>query len=127
MSDEEKKIDIEIEVAEPGDPQCIEEGVETNESNLREKFAEVGGFDVDDPLEEGEHRKGFAIPSTADEIADAKSRWGDGSWQMKLLAFINSDFVQKFLVGLLVLDVLVLFVELGESLSDEKKKLSYLA
>lgn len=113
MSEEEKKIDIELEVDEPGDPQCIEEGVEANESNLREKFAEVGGFDVDDPLEEGEHRKGFAIPSTADEIADAKSRWGDGSWQMKLLAFINSDFVQKFLVGLLVLDVLVLFVELA--------------
>jgi len=116
MSEEEKKIDnIELEADEPGDPQCIEEGVEANESNLREKFAEVGGFDVD-PLEEGEHRQGFAIPSTADEIADAKTRWGDGSWQMKLLAFINSDFVQKFLVGLLILDVLVLFVELGESL-----------
>lgn len=117
MSKEEKKIDnIELEVDDSGDPQCIEEGVEANESNLREKFAEVGGFDVDDPLEEGEHRQGFAIPSTADEIADAKTRWGDGSWQMKLLAFINSDFIQKFLVGLLILDVLVLFVELGESL-----------
>ena len=116
MSEEEKKIDIELEVDEPGDPQCIEEGVEANESNLREKFAEVGGFDMDDPLEEGEHRKGFAIPSTAEEIADAGKRWGDGSWQIRLLAFINSDLVQKVLVGLLVLDVTILFSELGELL-----------
>ena len=88
------------------------------EANRREKFAEAGGFDVDyDPLED-QIRQGFPIPSTKAEIADAGKRWGDGSWQTKLLEYINSDFVQKVLVGLLVLDVMVLFVELGELLND---------
>lgn len=98
------------------DPQSVEEALpvsEATEPNLREQFAEIGGFDAleDDP---DEHRHGFAIPSTKEEITDAGKRWGDGSWQIKLLKFINSDAVQKFLVMLLVLDVMVLFIELGK-------------
>ncbi|KAL7500113.1 hypothetical protein ACHAWT_009500 [Skeletonema menzelii] len=97
------------------DPQSVEEALpvsEATEQNLREQFAEIGGFDAleDDP---DEHRHGFAIPSTKEEITDAGKRWGDGSWQIKLLKFINSDAVQKFLVMLLVLDVMVLFIELA--------------
>lgn len=59
-------------------------------------------------------RRGFAIPSTADEIKEANARWGEDAWQMKALRFINSDGVQRFLIFLLVLDVLILFTELGE-------------
>lgn len=59
------------------------------------------------------HRTSFAIPSSADELLHAKGRWDDDSWQLKALAFINSDPVQKILVCLLVLDVLVLFTELA--------------
>jgi hypothetical protein len=92
--------------------------IETTQSNLREKFAEAGGFD--DPEFGLSTRQGFAIPSTAEEIADAGKRWGDGSWQIRLLAFINSDLVQKVLVGLLVLDVMILFSELGEFLQCTK-------
>ena len=33
---------------------------------------------------------------------------------MKALKFINSDAVQRFLIGLLVMDVLILFSELGK-------------
>ena len=114
---DEKKAD-----KEDDDQQKLEAGqfpaevppIETTQSNLREKFAEAGGFD--DPEFGLSTRQGFAIPSTAEEIADAGKRWGDGSWQIRLLAFINSDFVQKFLVGLLVLDVMILFSELGELL-----------
>ena len=114
---DEKKAD-----KEDDDQQKLEAGqfptevppIETTQSNLREKFAEAGGFD--DPEFGVSTRQGFAIPSTAEEIADAGKRWGDGSWQLRLLAFINSDFVQKFLVGLLVLDVMILFSELGELL-----------
>lgn len=108
MSDEEKIVEE--------NAQSVEEAVtvEANETNLREKFAEAGGFDIDDP---DDHRQGFAIPSTADEIADAGKRWGEGTWQLKLLKIINSDFVQRFLVALLLMDVLVLFVELGEFVS----------
>ena len=111
MRKEEKK-----EEDEPfSDPQSVEEALpisEATEPNLRKQFEEVGGFDVEDDPDE--HRQGFAIPSTKEEITDAGKRWGDGSWQMKLLKFINSDAVQKFLVLLLVLDVMVLFIELGK-------------
>mmetsp|Transcript_9443 Transcript_9443/g.14179 ORF Transcript_9443/g.14179 Transcript_9443/m.14179 type:complete len:325 (-) Transcript_9443:149-1123(-) len=116
MQEEEEK---KAEEGPFSDPQSVEEAspinnetIDATESNLREKFAEVGGFEAlaDDP---DEHRQGFAIPSTSEEIADAGKRWGDGSWQMKLLKIINSDFIQRFLVVLLVLDVLVLFVELA--------------
>ena len=100
--DDDKKVDEWIEEAY---------AIEAAESNLREKFAEVGGFEVDDT---DEHRQGFAIPSTSEEIADAGRRWGAESWQINLLKTINSDFVQRLLVALLVLDVMVLFVELGE-------------
>lgn len=63
---------------------------------------------------EDEHRHGFAVPSTADEMKVAKARWGEDAWQMKALKFINSDAVQRFLIGLLVMDVLILFSELGK-------------
>ena len=60
-------------------------------------------------------RKGFAVPSTAEEISEAKHRWkSDDAWQMKALKFINSDVVQRVLIALLVMDVLILFSELGE-------------
>ena len=111
--DAEKKED---EFVSDPDPQSVEEALpvsEETEPNLRQQLADAGGFEAldDDPEE---YRQGFAIPSTKEEISDAGKRWGDGSWQMKLLTFINSDFVQKFLVFLLVCDVLVLFIELGE-------------
>ena len=52
--------------------------------------------------------------STAEEIHHAKGKWPEDSWQIKTLHFINSDPVQKLLICLLVLDVLILFTELGE-------------
>lgn len=58
-------------------------------------------------------RRGFAIPSTVEELHHAKGRWSEDSWQMKALTFINSDAVQKFFICLLVLDVLILFTELA--------------
>mmetsp|Transcript_23055 Transcript_23055/g.42325 ORF Transcript_23055/g.42325 Transcript_23055/m.42325 type:complete len:319 (-) Transcript_23055:469-1425(-) len=58
-------------------------------------------------------RRGFAIPSTGEELHHAKGRWSEDSWQMKALTFINSDAVQKFFICLLVLDVLILFTELA--------------
>jgi len=81
MQEEEEK---KAEEGPFSDPQSVEEAsplnetIEATESNLREKFAEVGGFEAlaDDP---DEHRQGFAIPSTSEEIADAGKRWGDGS------------------------------------------------
>ncbi len=111
--DAEKKED---EFVSDPDPQSVEEALpvsEDAEPNLRQQLADAGGFEALDD-DHVEHRQGFAIPSTKEEISDAGKRWGDGSWQMKLLTFINSDFVQKFLVFLLVCDVLVLFIELGE-------------
>ena len=115
MIDEEKKVEAETGSSPVSEAQSVEEAVkvEAKETSLREKFADAGGFDVDDP---DDHRQGqgFAIPSTADEIADAGKRWGEGTWQLNLLKIINSDFVQRFLVALLLMDVLVLFVELGE-------------
>ena len=44
---------------------------------------------------------------------EAKVRWGDDTWQMKALRFINSDLVQRLLVALLVMDVFILLGELG--------------
>eukprot|EP00984_Skeletonema_dohrnii_P010817 scaffold4242_cov102-Skeletonema_dohrnii-CCMP3373.AAC.6 len=78
MQEEEEK---KAEEGPFSDPQSVEEAspinnetIEATESNLREKFAEVGGFEAlaDDP---DEHRQGFAIPSTSEEIADAGKRW----------------------------------------------------
>lgn len=61
----------------------------------------------------GTGRRGFAVPSTDHELDHARSRWSENSWQLKLLNFINSHAVQKALVCLLLMDVLILFTELG--------------
>lgn len=58
-------------------------------------------------------RRGFSVPSTAHELDHAKSRWPESSWQLKALEIINSNAVQRILICLLLMDVLILFVELG--------------
>ena len=88
----------------------MDEAVPITESPKRNIREEIG-FNEDD--EEDGHRTGFAVPSTAEEIEEAKVRWGDNTWQMKALSFINSDLVQRLLVGLLVMDVFILLGELG--------------
>lgn len=66
-----------------------------------------------------EKRHSFAVPSTEEEISEVKLRWGEETWQMKAIRFINSDGVQRLFIGLLVLDVMILFSELGECLLHE--------
>ena len=82
----------------------MDEAVPTTESPKRNIREEIG-FNEDE--EEDGHRTGFAVPSTAEEIEEAKVRWGDNTWQMKALRFINSDLVQRCLVLLLVMDVII--------------------
>ena len=58
-------------------------------------------------------RNSFAIPSCEEENHRVKVRWGEETWQYKTLRFINSTPVQRFLIALLLLDVLILFAELA--------------
>lgn len=98
--------------------QQMDEGVPIKDANTnnvaidsRRELLEAMGLGQED--EPNAPRAGFAVPSTADEIEGARLRWGEGTWQMKALRFINSNFVQKLLVGLLVMDVFILLGELG--------------
>lgn len=50
--------------------------------------------------------------SAEDEIEYASSRYGQTSWQASTLRFIHSQPVQLTLMGLLILDVLTLFMDL---------------
>ena len=77
----------------------MDEGVPINDTNTnvaivdsRRQLLEAMGLGQED--EPNTTRTGFAVPSTADEIEGARVRWGEGTWQMKALRFINSDFVQ---------------------------------
>lgn len=53
--------------------------------------------------------------STEDELNEAKSRWSEDSWQISAMRLINSEKVQKLMICLLLMDVIILFAELGES------------
>jgi hypothetical protein len=59
----------------------------------------------------------LALPTRESEYFHVQTKYGasDGgeSWQVRLLSFLNSSGVQHFLIGLLMLDVFILFVELA--------------
>lgn len=52
------------------------------------------------------------IPTNADERVHVHQTHGEDSWQAKILRIIHSNTVQYLLMGLLLLDVVILFVEL---------------
>mmetsp|Transcript_9101 Transcript_9101/g.19438 ORF Transcript_9101/g.19438 Transcript_9101/m.19438 type:complete len:324 (-) Transcript_9101:337-1308(-) len=71
-------------------------------------------------------RKSFSIPTSEDEFFHVHERHAPevalhqlqnnidvAPWQIRLLSFINSPRVQHFLIGLLILDVCILFIELA--------------
>ena len=106
-------VDAELTIIRSGS--TLNDNVEVDEAyagaaNKKQQLMDAG-MDLE---RQDATRRGFAIPSTADEIKEANARWGEDAWQMKALRFINSDGVQRFLIFLLVLDVLILFTELGE-------------
>lgn len=69
--------------------------------------------DVNEQIDAQHHDHGkFAIPTTQDEYNEVEERCGKDSWQMKAVHFINSHFIQRLLIALLLMDVLILFVEL---------------
>jgi hypothetical protein len=54
----------------------------------------------------------MSIPTNAHERDHVHTTHGEDSWQARILHIIHSDFVQYFLMGLLLLDVMILFIEL---------------
>lgn len=54
----------------------------------------------------------MAMPTNANERAHVHAKHGENSWQAKILRIIHSDLVQYILMGLLLMDVCILFVEL---------------
>ena len=111
-------VDMLADHAEEGVPVTMNNNANSiNSSNDQEdagaKFRAATG--VDEPNEE-HHRRGFAVPSTAEEIEETKARWGENTWQLKAMEFINSKHVQHFFVGLLIMDVFILCAELGKCL-----------
>jgi hypothetical protein len=54
----------------------------------------------------------FGIPSNQETRHYAGDTHGEDSWQFKLVLFIHSPPVQRLLMGLLVLDVGLLFLEM---------------
>jgi hypothetical protein len=54
----------------------------------------------------------MAIPTNANERDHVHQTHGEDSWQARILHIIHSDYVQYLLMGLLLLDVMILFVEL---------------
>jgi hypothetical protein len=60
----------------------------------------------------------LGLPTSREEFFFAKEKHGADSdehdpWQIRLLAFLNSQGVQHFLIALLMLDVTILFMELA--------------
>ena len=65
-------------------------------------------------------QKALGLPTFQDEAAMVDEKYGTASghehqdpWQVRLLKFLNSSSVTHFLIGLLMLDVTILFIELG--------------
>mmetsp|Transcript_33262 Transcript_33262/g.54909 ORF Transcript_33262/g.54909 Transcript_33262/m.54909 type:complete len:307 (+) Transcript_33262:85-1005(+) len=52
------------------------------------------------------------VPTSADERAHVHETHGEDSWQARILHIIHTDFVEYLLMGLLILDVIILFIEL---------------
>jgi hypothetical protein len=52
------------------------------------------------------------VPTNKEELRHVHGVHGEDSWQARILAIIHHKWVQRILMGLLLLDVLVLFVEL---------------
>jgi hypothetical protein len=60
----------------------------------------------------------LGLPTNEEEFFHVQENFGtpDGEsdpWQVRLLAFLNSKGMQHFLIGLLMLDVTILFIELA--------------
>jgi len=63
-------------------------------------------------------QKALGLPTYQDEAAKVNEKYGTATghedpWQVRLLKFLNSSAVTHFLIGLLMLDVTILFIELG--------------
>lgn len=57
-------------------------------------------------------RFSFVIPTHEDQIVAAHDMHGEASWQMRLLKVLHSRATQFTLMGLLLLDVIILFADL---------------
>jgi hypothetical protein len=60
----------------------------------------------------------LGLPTNQEEFFHVQTKYGtpDGKsdpWQVRLLSFLNSKGMQHFLIGLLMLDVTILFIELA--------------
>lgn len=53
--------------------------------------------------------------SPEEEMDHVEEKKGEGSWQAKALRVLHSGAVQNLFIALLLLDVLVLFAQLGKS------------
>lgn len=54
----------------------------------------------------------FGIPTNNDTKVHAKQEHGVDSWRFKAVAFLHSEKIEKLGLGLLMLDVFLLFIEL---------------
>jgi hypothetical protein len=69
---------------------------------------------------DGEHNRAFSqskslyfgIPSNQETREHAEVTHGENSWRFKVVAFIHTPLIQKLLMGLLALDVGLLFLEM---------------
>ena len=60
----------------------------------------------------------LGLPTNQEEFFQVQEKYGtpddeSDPWQVRLLAFLNSKCMQHFLIGLLMLDVTILFIELA--------------
>ena len=59
-----------------------------------------------------EDQVSFKIPTNEDAAVHVHHKHGNHSWQAKILKFIHTKWFQRLLLGLLLLDILILFTEL---------------
>lgn len=67
----------------------------------------------------------FGIPTNNDARVHAEQEHGADSWRFKAVAFLHSEKIEKLGLGLLLLDVFLLFVELFLLASFVSKQLLF--
>ena len=65
-------------------------------------------------VQQGLERKevSFKIPTNKDAAVHVHKKHGQHSWQAKILKVIHAKWFQRLMIGLLLLDILILFTEL---------------
>jgi hypothetical protein len=59
-----------------------------------------------------ESQVSFKVPTNEDAAAHVDEKHGQHSWQAKILKVIHKRWFQLLMIGLLLLDILILFTEL---------------